>query len=108
MPNQHTYPKLTDAQWQRIEPLIPRRQKFGSRGKPPICRRKIINAILYRFHRQVPWRMLPSHFPRPETVRWLYHAWQRDGTWDQILGIVNESEVKCWAEIQADAKNAED
>ncbi len=39
------YPSdLTDEQWQLIRPLLPKRKK---RGRPPIDRRNIIDAILY-------------------------------------------------------------
>ena len=38
---------LSDEQWQLIRPLLPKRAK---RGRPPIDRRDIIDAVLYLVH----------------------------------------------------------
>ena len=46
------YPSdLTDRQWQLIRPLLPRRAK---RGRPPIDRRWIVNAVLYVSANRLP------------------------------------------------------
>ncbi|HVU87329.1 MAG TPA: transposase, partial [Pirellulales bacterium] len=56
------YPSdLTDEQWHLIRPLLPKRSK---RGRPPIDRRDIIDAILYVVRTGCQWRQLPLDFPK--------------------------------------------
>ena len=56
---------LTDRQWQVIRQLLPPPCR---RGRRPICRRRVINAILYVVRTGCQWRMLPSSFPNWSTV----------------------------------------
>jgi len=55
----HYASDLTDRQWQIIRPCLP---PVPRRGRRRICRRRIINAILYVVRTGCQWRMLPSSF----------------------------------------------
>ncbi len=57
---QHYASDLTNRQWQLIRQLLPKRRR---RGRKPICRRRVINAILYVVRTGCQWRMLPADFP---------------------------------------------
>ena len=61
------YPSdLTDAQWDQIEPHVPK-PKFG--GRPAsVDRREIVNAILYLVREGITWRAMPHDFPPYRTV----------------------------------------
>ncbi|WP_229876904.1 transposase [Streptomyces nojiriensis] len=51
---------LTDAQWTRIEPLLPdRTPKRGGRWRD---HRKVIDAIAFKYRTGTPWMDLPEHF----------------------------------------------
>ena len=55
------YPSdLSDRQWQIIRRLLP---KWSGWGRRPICRRRVINAILYVVRTGCQWRQLPHDFP---------------------------------------------
>src|SRR3954467_1053231 len=60
---------LTDAQWERLEPLIPR-PKSGTRkgGRPATDRREVLNAIFYHLRGGASWELLPPHFPHHQTA----------------------------------------
>ncbi|MFD1079558.1 IS5 family transposase [Longispora fulva] len=73
---------LTDAQWARLEPLLPQR---GVMGRPPRDRRMVIDGIRWRVRTGPPWREVPEHYGPWETVYGLFRAWQRDGTWARVL-----------------------
>ncbi len=76
------YPSdLTDEQWQLIRPLLPKRKK---RGRPPIDRRNIIDAILYVVRTGCQWRQLPLDFPKWRTVYTVFWRWRKAGVWQQI------------------------
>jgi transposase len=67
------YPSdLSDAQWKRIERLVPA-PKFG--GRPAKHDRlAILNAILYLVRTGCAWRLLPHDMPSWKTV---YHYYFR-------------------------------
>jgi putative transposase len=76
------YPSdLTDGQWQVLRVLLPQQSKLGRR---PICRRLIMNAILYVNRTGCQWRALPHDFPKWKTVYTIFWRWRRDGLWQKI------------------------
>ena len=78
-----SYPTdLTDAQWQRIEPLLPL-PKPGGRPRTTNLR-EVISGILYLLRSGCPWRMLPHDFPPWGTVWYYFRRWRIDGIWHRI------------------------
>jgi putative transposase len=76
------YPSdLTDRQWQLIRSLLPPKAK---RGRPPIDRRPILNAVMYVVRTGCQWRQLPLDFPRWKTVYNVFRRWRLSGLWEQI------------------------
>lgn len=69
---------LTDAQWDYLQSMLPKRKKLG---RPPTDRRRVINAILYVLKGGIPWRLLPQNFPPWQTVYDIFRAWSLDCTW---------------------------
>src|SRR6266536_6702708 len=66
---------LTDEEWAKVEPLLPRRSK---RGRPrEVDLREIMNAIRYLVRTGCGWRMLPTDFPPWETVYWWFRRFVR-------------------------------
>ncbi len=70
------YPSdLTDEEWSRIEPLMP---KPSRRGRPrKVDLREIINALRYLVRSGCGWEMLPIHFGPWETVYWWFRRLMR-------------------------------
>ena len=73
---------LTDAQWERIEPMMPCSE--GQRGRPFRDHRQVIEGIVYRFRTGVAWRDLPGSFGPWQTVWKRHRRFSSDGTWDRI------------------------
>jgi putative transposase len=78
---------LTNRQWQLIYKLLPPRHR---RGRRPIERRWVINAILYVVRTGCQWRMLPKDFPNWNTVYGIFWHWRNDGTWQRIHDRLRE------------------
>jgi len=78
---------LTYEQWQSIRQLLP---KPARRGRRPIDRRKILNAIFYLVRTGCQWRMLPRDFPNWNTVYGVFRRWRDDGTWQRIHDRLRE------------------
>ncbi len=66
---------LTDAEWQRVEALLPRPSKRGRRRSVDL--REILNAIRYLVRTGCGWRMLPRDFPPWQTVYWWFRRFVR-------------------------------
>ena len=77
------YPSdLTDAQWARIESLIPPPKPGGRPAS--ISRRELVNACLYVVRNGVIWRALPHDLPKWQTTYDYFTQWGADGTWERI------------------------
>ena len=70
------YPSdLTDEEWARIEPLLPRASKAGRPIEVDL--REVLNAIRYMARSGGGWRMLPNDFPPWQTVYWWFRRFIR-------------------------------
>ncbi len=77
------YPSdLSDAEWERIEPLIPPAKPGGRPRRGEM--RAVLNGIRYVLRGGIPWRMLPRDLPPWPTVYYYFRRWQRDGTWQRL------------------------
>ena len=72
--------ELTEKQWQIIKNFIPKQKK----GRQPIDRRRIINALFYLVRTGCQWRNLPKCFPKWKTVYPVFWRWRNDGVWQNI------------------------
>jgi len=77
---------LTDAQWERLEPLLPPRKPRV--GHPNNDHRPIINGILWILRTGAPWDDLPERYGRRGTVSSRFSRWRQKGVWDGILAAV--------------------
>jgi len=66
---------LTDAEWSRVEPLLPGSSRTGRRRSVDL--REILNAIRYMARTGGGWRMLPKDFPPWQTVYWWFRRFAR-------------------------------
>jgi putative transposase len=74
---------LRDAEWARLEPLIPAATPGGRPRKTDM--RAAMNAILYLLRTGCPWRYLPRDgFPPRSTVYNIFRKFQHDGVWEAI------------------------
>lgn len=66
---------LTDEEWGRIRPLLPKPARRGR--KPKVDLREILNAIRYLARAGCGWRMLPTNFGAWQTVYWWFRRFVR-------------------------------
>lgn len=76
---------LTDAQWTYLKPLLP---KPAKRGRPPVDRRRIMDAILYLAKCGCPWRYLPANFPHWKTVYHVFGQWIANHQWAVLNDVL--------------------
>ncbi len=73
---------LTDAQWERIAPLMP--SSDGVKSRPFRDHRQVVEGVIYRFRTGIAWRDLPESFGPWQTVWKRHRRFSTDGTWDKI------------------------
>jgi putative transposase len=66
---------LTDEEWERIKPLLPKAPKRGR--KISVDLREMLNAIRYMARSGGGWRMLPTNFGPWQTVYWWFRRFVR-------------------------------
>lgn len=82
------YPSdVSVEQWQIIQRLLP---KPAKRGRKPIDRREIVNAILYINRTGAQWRALPHEFPKWKTVYTVFWRWRKGGVWERVHDALRE------------------
>jgi transposase len=75
---------LTDAEWARLEPLLP--DRTPRRGGRWLDHRQVINGILWRTRTGAPWRDVPPPcYGDYRTLHGRHRRWSADGTWERIL-----------------------
>ncbi|MEV7817780.1 IS5 family transposase [Streptomyces flaveolus] len=74
---------LTDAQWARLEPLLPdRTPKRGGRWRD---HREVIDAIAFKFQTGTQWVHLPERYGNWRGVYNRLRMWAIDGTWERVF-----------------------
>ncbi|WP_427925200.1 IS5 family transposase [Streptomyces sp. cg40] len=77
---------LTDAQWARIEPLLPdRAPRRGGRWRD---HRQVIDAIAFKYRTGCPWMDLPEEFGSWKGVHNRLRKWAADGTWEKVFAAL--------------------
>jgi putative transposase len=95
--NETIYPSdLTDEEWAGSQEVIPA-AKSGGRPRT-LCMRAGLNAIFDVTKGGIQWRMLPSNFPKWQSVYHDLRAWKRQGVWirihDTLRARVREQEER--------------
>jgi len=101
---------LTDAQWEQIRPLLPKRPKRPQGGRPPADDRKVLEGILWILRSGARWQDLPEEFPSPATCWRRLRDWEERGVWLTIwrafLAELNERQQLNWSESFLDGSFA--
>jgi transposase len=81
---------LSDAQWARLEPLLPPQRRRV--GRPAHAHRPIVNGILWKLRTGAPWRDLPPEYGPWSTVACRFRRWRLAGVWDRVFAAVLQQE----------------
>lgn len=76
---------ITDAMWDRIEPLMP---AHPVRGRRWADHRRTLEAIAWKYRTCSPRRDLPDELGSFQTAHKRLIRWAVDGTWKRILAAV--------------------
>jgi transposase len=77
--------KLSDQQWQVIEPLLPLPNRMG---RPRANDRQTLDAILFVLRSGCRWEDLPKELGSPTTAWRRLKSWEEQGVWENIWRAV--------------------
>jgi transposase len=105
---------LSDALWERIEPLLPpqKPRRFRFPGRKPLDRRKILTRIIFVLKTGIPWEELPQEMGCGCGMTCLNYlkAWQRAGVWPRLhhilLAELREADRMDWSRAAVDSTHA--
>jgi putative transposase len=90
--------ELTDAQWMKIQPLLP--GKKSDPGRTAGDNRLFVNAVVFVLKTGIPWPDLPGRFGKHDTVRKRFDRWCAKGVWQTIAHATGDPDLR---EVQLDA-----
>lgn len=73
---------LTDGQWARLEPLLPRRPQGRKATKGD---RLFVEAVVFRAKTGLPWRDLPERFGNWKSVYNRFANWAKKDIWSKVF-----------------------
>jgi len=98
---------LTDEQWAKIEPLIPKSPPRPKGGRPRADDRLVFEAILWILKTGARWKDLPDKYPHPSTcwrrLKEWFEAEVFKDMWRAFLSELDANGVLDWEEAFIDA-----
>jgi transposase len=95
-------PLVTDRQWTKIEPLLPRMCPGSRGGRPWADSRLVLEGILWIARNGARWKDLPAEYPSPSTCWRRLRDWEEQDVWLTIwrtfLGELNRRGRLDWSE----------
>jgi transposase len=89
---------LSDAEWAKIEPLLP----HGRRGAGRVDDRRVISGIVHMLRIGARWRDCPPEYGPYTTIYNRFHRWSRQGVWFAIFeSLIGYSGV--WGSVVIDS-----
>jgi putative transposase len=77
---------LSDAQWARIENLVP--GKSTDRGRSGADNRLFVDAVLWMARGCAPWRDLPPKLGKWASVHSRFRRWTLSGVWESLFNAL--------------------
>ena len=75
--------ELSDAQWRRIEGLLPGRA--DTVGRTAADNRRFVNGVLWVLRSGARWHDLPERYGKYKSVHKRFGRWAASGVWDRVF-----------------------
>lgn len=78
--------EVPDEVWQKIEPLLPKPKASGTRGRPALPYRQVLNGILFVLRTGCQWKSLKKDwFGAPSSLHAYFQRWQQAGILESLF-----------------------
>jgi transposase len=85
-----TIRRIPDDLWAEVAPLLGEEKNPGTRGRPPVSFRKVLDGILYVLRTGCQWKALPKEYGSGSTAHRRFQQWVGEGVfqklWVKLLG----------------------
>ena len=78
---------LSDDEWARIEPWLPR----GRRGAHRVDDRRVISGIIHMLKTGARWRDCPAAYGPYTTIYNRFNRWSKQGVWEDVFYVLTGS-----------------
>ncbi|MEA3030060.1 MAG: hypothetical protein QOG13_1385 [Sphingomonadales bacterium] len=75
--------ELSDAQWERIAPLLP--GKVTDPGRTGADNRLFLNGVLWVLRSGAHWRDLPERYGKWKSLHKRFTRWAKAGVWERVF-----------------------
>jgi transposase len=83
--------ELSDAQWKRLEPLLPGTEAWV--GRTADNTREFLNAVVWIARSGAPWRDLPERYGNWNSVYQRFRRWAASGVWQRVFEALQEPDL---------------
>ena len=78
--------QMPDALWADCRALLPPEKPPGTRGRPAVPFRRVLDGILHVLRTGCQWKAVPREFGSGSTVHARFQEWTRRGVWTRLWG----------------------
>ena len=101
---------ITNEQWNKLEPLLPKYKSSPKGGRKPVGNREVFEGIIWVLRSGARWKDLPDWYPSASTCWRRLQQWEQQGIWLEIwrkfLSELDEQSQLEWEETFADGSFA--
>ena len=101
-------PVVTDEQWSRLEPWLPKPKPAPKGGRKPRGNREVFDGIIWVWPSGARWNDLADRYPSASTCGPRLQQWEEQGVWlklwPKFLSQLDQPGQLDWEETFADGK----
>jgi putative transposase len=86
-----TIRKIDGNLWAKLKVQLPREKPRGTRGRPVVPYRIVINGILYRLRTGCQWKLIPAEYGSGSTCHRRFQEWVTAGIFEQMWRVLLRS-----------------
>jgi len=79
-----TIRRIPDDLWLEIDPILGKEKEPGTKGRPPVPFRKVLDGILFILRTGCQWKALPREYGSGSTCHRRFQQWVREGAFEKI------------------------
>jgi len=81
---------LTEELWSKLKEILLQFSLYDKAGL-----RRTVEGILFRIRTGIPWRNLPEHFGKWNSIYKAFNHWSKKGIWKKLFsGLTTDSDLK--------------
>jgi putative transposase len=81
--------EVPDGLWEKIEQILPPEKKAGSRGRPALSNRQVLNGILFVLRSGCQWKGLKKEwFGASSSLHARFQQWNKAGLWKKMHRVM--------------------